>query len=268
MNKWLGAVLALFAGGLVGIVASRIVARVLNRSKSVALRDSAAPLAGLALSAGMIVGLLVALGFIAPDELRQLGNDAIAFLPKAIAALIIVIGANVASTFASGAVEKSLVSTGAAARFAPMITKFAIVGGGAIIAAGQTGVDTAIVNIAAAALLFGVAATVALLTGLGGRQVAGEIAAGRAWRTSLRAGDHIRVVVAPGRRSLDAGGLNDEGAGAIAGHVVEVHPTAVELSVADATVFVPNSRLLDSVVARERPEPAEASGVLNPSKNL
>jgi hypothetical protein len=257
MNKWLGAALAIVGGGMVGTIASSLVARVLNRSKVAALRESSAPLAGLALSAGVIVGLLVALGFVAPDELRQLGNDAIAFLPKAIAALIIVIGANVASTFAAAAVHKSLAGTGAAARFAPMITKFGIVGGGAIIAAGQTGVDTAIVNIAAAALLFGVAATAALLTGLGGRQVAGEIAAGRAWRTALRAGDHIEAVVAAGRRSLDSTGTGDA-ASPIAGIVVEVHPTAVELYVSGATLFIPNSRLLDSVVARERPETADA----------
>jgi Conserved TM helix len=264
MNKWLGAALAIVAGGVVGTIASSVVARVLNRSKVAALRESSAPLAGLALSVGVIVGLLVALGFVAPDELRQLGNDAIAFLPKAIAALIILIGANVASTFAAAAVQKSLAGTGAAARFAPMVTKFGIVGGGAIIAAGQTGVDTAIVNIAAAALLFGVAATAALLTGLGGRQVAGEIAAGRAWRTALRAGDHIEAAVAPGRRSLDvpSGNVGGDAPSSIAGIVVEVHPTAVELYVSGATVFVPNSRLLDSVVARERPDPADAAASL------
>ncbi len=46
----------------------------------------------------------------------------------------------------------------------------------------------------------------------------------------------------------------------VAGVVVEVHPTAVELDTAGVTVFVPNSRLLDSVVERDRPEPADADG--------
>ncbi len=262
MNEWISAAIAVAAGIVVGTIASRVVLSVLNRSKAQAFRDSAAPLAGLALSAGVVVGLLVALGFVAPDQLEQLGDDAIAFLPKAIAALVIVIGANVASTFAAAAVAKSLAGTGAAARFAPMIAKFAILVGGAIIAAGQTGIDTAVVNIAVAALLFGVAGALALLTGLGGRQVAGEIAAGRAWRTSLRSGDRIAAVVAgPRQTAADAAPSPPL---TVSGVVVEVHPTAVELDASGVTVFVPNSRLLDSVVERERPEPADAEGEIEP----
>lgn len=258
MNEWISASIAVVAGFVVGTIASRIVSSTMNRSKTQAMRDSAAPVAGLALSAGIVVGLLVALGFVAPDQLEQLGDDAVAFLPKAIAALVIVIGANVASTFAAAAVAKALAGTGAAARFAPMVTKFAILGGGAIIAAGQTGVDTAVVNIAVAALLFGVAAALALLTGLGGRQVAGEIAAGRAWRTSLRSGDRIAAVVAGSQRAH--ANVDDGPSMTVSGVVVEVHPTAVELDAAGVTVFVPNSRLLDSVVERDRPEPADAEG--------
>ena len=266
MNEWIGALIAVAAGIVVGTIASRIVLSVLNRSKLAAVRDSAPPLAGLALSVGVIIGLLVALGFVAPDQLEQLGDDAIAFLPKAIAALVIVIGANVVSTFAAAAVAKSLAGTGAAARFAPLVTKYAILGGGCIIAAGQTGVDTAVVNIAVAALLFGVAGALALLTGLGGRQVAGEIAAGRAWRASLRAGDRIAAVVAGSRPSASGRPSSDEGDApmTVSGVVVDVHPTAVELDASGTTVFVPNSRLLDSVVERDRPAPADAEGEIEP----
>lgn len=258
MNSWIGAAIAMAVGVAVGTIASRIVAKTLGKSKVATVRESAAPLAGLALSAGVIIGLLVALGFIAPDELDQLGDDAIAFLPKAIAALVIVIAANVASTFAAAAVARSLAGTGAAARFAPIITKFAILGGGAIIAAGQTGIDTMVVNIAVAAMLFGVALSLAMLTGLGGRQVAGELAAGRAWRSSLRSGDRIRAIVSGGGRS------DDQSATSLSGVVVDVHPTAVELDSDGTTVFVPNSRLLDSIVERDRPEPADAEAEIEP----
>ena len=224
-----------------------------------AVRESASPLAGLALSAGVIAGLLVALGFVAPDQLEQLGDDAIAFLPKAIAALVIVIAANVASTFAAAAVAKSLAGTGAAARFAPIITKFAILGRRCDRCGGPGRASTPhVVNIAVAALLFGVAGALALLTGLGGRQVAGEIAAGRAWRASLRSGDRIAAVVAGSRRA--AQGEESGTATTVSGVVVDVHPTAVELDASGVTVFVPNSRLLDSVVERERPEAADAEG--------
>ena len=117
------------------------------------------------------------------------------------------------------------------------------------------------VNIAVAALLFGVAGALALLTGLGGRQVAGEIAAGRAWRTSLRSGDRIAAVVAGSRRTPSD--TEPGGAMTVSGVVVDVHPTAVELDAAGVTVFVPNSRLLDSVVERDRPVPADAEGEID-----
>jgi hypothetical protein len=248
MNDWLAAAIAVVGGFIVGSIASRIVLSMLNRSKRKALRESATPLAGLALSTGVVIGLLVALGFVAPEELEELGSGAIDFLPKAIAALIIIIAANVASSFAAAAVSRSLAGTGAAARFAPVITKYVILGGGAIIAAGQMGVDTVVVNIAVAAMLFGVAAALALLTGLGGRQVAAEIAAGRAWRNALQSGDRIRAEVKDGPM--------------VDGIVVDVHPTAVEVVSIDTTLFVPNTKLLDSVVERDRPEPADAEGML------
>lgn len=251
MNPWIGAVIAIAVAVIVGTIAARLVATILAKSAVAALRETAPALSGLALSIAIVVGLLIALGFVAPDELEQLGDDAIAFLPRAISALVIVIAANVASTFAAAAVAKSLAGTGAAARFAPMLTKFAILGGGAIIAAGQTQVDTAVVNIAVAALLFGIAASLALLTGLGGRQVAGEIAAGRAWRSSLRSGDRIRAAIRPSSPGVES---------IVEGVVVGVHPTAVEVDSLGTTVFVPNSRLLDSIVERDRPEPADAAG--------
>ena len=249
MNEWVAAAIAVVAGFVIGTIASRIVLAVLGRSKRAALQESASPLAGLALAAGVVVGLLVALGFVSPDDLDELGSDAVAFFPKLIAALIILIAGTVAASFAANAVAKAMAGTGAAARFAPVITKYAIIGGSAIIAAGQAGVDTAVVNIAVAAMLFGIDASLALLTGLGGRQVAGEIAAGRAWRRSLLAGDRIRS--------------DDVGGAAVDGVVVEVHPTAVELDSTGTSVFVPNSKLMDAVVERRRPEPADAEAAID-----
>lgn len=249
MNEWVAAAIAVVAGFVVGTIASRIVLAVLSRSKRSAIRESAAPIAGLVLATGVIIGLLVALGFVSPDDLDELGSDAIAFFPKLIAAMIILIGGIVASSFAAQAVAKSLAGTGSAARFAPVITKYTIIGGAAIIAAAQAGVDTAVVNIGVAALLFGVAASLALLTGLGGRQVAGEIAAGRAWRRSLETGDHISADGVAGT-SID-------------GVVVEVHPTAVELDSTGTTVFIPNSKLMEAVVERRRPGPADAEAAID-----
>jgi hypothetical protein len=201
-----------------------VVRNQMAKSKIEALRESAAAIAGLVFSGCIIVGLLVALGFVSPDDLDQLPSDLIAFLPKAISAAIVAIGRNIAGTFAQTAVAKAVAGSGAASRFAPAIIRFAILGAAIILAAAQLGVDTTVINIAVAALLFGAAASLALLTGLGGRQVGGEVAAGRVWRRSLEPGDHTPA--------SNVGGVDVDGA--------------------DATLFVPNSKLLDTVVERKR----------------
>ena len=77
----------------------------------------------------------------------------------------------------------------------------------------QTRIDTMVVNIAVAVMRSAVALSLALLTGLGGRQVAGELAAGRAWRSSLRPGTESApwcqaLVAAKARRCRWSGSLS------------------------------------------------------------
>lgn len=246
MNEWISAAIAVGAGLIIGSIASRFTRNQMAKSKVEALRESASAIGGLVFSSLIIAGLLVALGFVSPDDLDQLPSDLIAFLPKAISAAIVAIGGNIAGTFAQAAVAKAVAGSGAASRFAPAIVRFAILGAAMILAAAQLGVDTTVINIAVAALLFGVAASLALLTGLGGRTVAGEVAAGRVWRRSLESGDRIS---AQGVAGVDVDGI-----------VVDIHPTAVEVRAGDATLFVPNSKLMETVVERTRPAKAEAAG--------
>ena len=248
MNEWISAAIAVGAGLIIGSIASRVVRNQMAKSKLEPLRESAAAIAGLVFSGCIIIGLLVALGFVSPDDLERLPSDLIAFMPKAISAAIVAIGGNIAGTFAQTAVAKAVAGSGAASRFAPVIVRFAILAAAMILAAAQLGVDTTVINIAVAALLFGVAASLALLTGLGGRQVAGEVAAGRVWRRSLEPGDHIRASNVAG---VDVDGV-----------VVDIHPTAIEVEGSDATLFVPNSKLLETVVERKRRANDTTSGRL------
>jgi len=238
MNMWISAGIAMAAGLILGSIASRVVRNQMAKSKVEALRESAPPIAGLVFSACIIAGLLVALGFVSPDDLDRLPSDLIGYLPKVISAAIVAIGGNVAATFAKTATAKAVAGSGAASRLAPMIVRLAILAAAMILAAAQLGVDTTVINISVAALLFGIAATLALVIGLGGRQVASEVAAGRVWRRSLEPGDEIR---ASGVAGVDIDGV-----------VVEIHPTAIEVAGAETTLFVPNSKLLETVVERKR----------------
>ncbi|HWL44803.1 MAG TPA: hypothetical protein VNQ73_17810 [Ilumatobacter sp.] len=234
MNPWISAAIAAGGGLVLGAVLARLVRALLLRTHKEALVTAAPPLASLVFSTLLIVGLVVALGFVHPESRDKVINDMVAFLPRTLAAAIVVIGGNVVATLARTAVAKALRGQGSAERYGPGIVKFAIMAFAAILGAAQLGVDTTIINILTASVLFGTAAAAALLVGLGGRTVAAEVAAGRAWRNSLTAGD--RVV------ARDVGGAD------IDGTVVEIHPTAVELVADGKTVLVPNSRLLDVVV--------------------
>ena len=238
MNEWITAAIAAVGGLIVGAIAARVVRNVLARSQREPVRSSAAALATFVFSTVVIIGLVVALGFVDPDSLDTIPADLVDFLPRILAAAIVAIGGNVVASVAKTTTERTLRGTGAA-RVGPSIVRSVVLAFAFILAAAQLGVDTTIINIAAAAVLFGAAAAMALLVGLGGRQVAGEIAAGRAWRTALAVGDRVR---ATGVAGVD-----------IDGFVVEVHPTTVELNCQGRSVLVPNSQLLDVVVERSRP---------------
>ena len=107
-----------------------------------------------------------------------------------------------------------------------------IVAASGVLALGQLGVNTMVLVIVLAALMGAPALSIALLTGFGGREVASNLAAGRALRGQLKLDRYLVV-----------------GAGTSAplrGVIVAVHAVTVELLTDDmATVHVPLSRLLD-----------------------
>lgn len=239
MNEWISAAIAAGAGLVVGAIAARITRNALGRASRDAIRGVAVPVGSLVFSIVLIIGLIVALGFVNPDSLDTIPTDLVDFLPRALAAAIVVIGGNVVATIARSTTQRALRGTGPAERFGPSAVRWVILAFSFILGAAQLGIDTTIINIAAAAILFGTAATMALLVGLGGRRVAGEVAAGRAWRKSLQVGDRVRASGLPG--------------GEVDGVVVGIRPTSVELDCAGRSLLVPNSQLLDVVVERIRP---------------
>lgn len=242
MNEWISAGIAVAAGVVIGAVLARVVRKVMAKSGREAIAGAAAPMASLVFSTSFILGLVVALGFVHADSLDTIPADLVDFVPRALAAAIVLIGGSVVATLARTATQRALRGTGAE-RVGPPMARWAVLSFAFILAAAQLGVDTTIINIAAAAVLFGSAATMALLVGLGGRTVAAEIAAGRACRTSLAIGDRVRA--------------DDVGGVAIDGTVVDIHPTTVEFDVAGRSMLVPNSQLLDVVIERIRPPTAE-----------
>lgn len=228
MNKWIAAALAIVAALAVGIVLARIVRAALARpGRPEALRASAAAIASLVFSTALVVGLITALGFVNRQSLDTLPESLVRYVPKALSAAIVLIVANVGAGLVASALDRSLGHVSPTLRRrVPTLVKAAVMGAATLIAANQLGVDTTILTLAAAALFFSVGLAAALMVGLGSRRVSDEIAAGRALRTLLDAGDHL---------TLDT----------LAGTVVKVHSVAVELAVDGAgSVLVPNSAVL------------------------
>lgn len=250
MNDWIGVGVAIGGGLLVGIVLSRIVVTMLgkpNRPKPV--QDAARPLSSLALSFGLVFGLIVALGIIQPEAVSQLRTDAIGFIPKVLTAIIIVIVANVVSSFVTAALSTALARAPIhIQRQVTAVARGLILVMAVLLAVGTLGIDTTVVNLGVAAVFFAVAASFTLLVGMGGREVASEVASTRAVRRLINVGDVIAV------------GSGDE---AVKGTVVAVHPTAVEVEEAGEVVLVPSSRLLSETMLVERAaavvRPAEAA---------
>lgn len=240
MNEWIQVAIAIAAGVVIGLVASRIVHSVVgSSSRPEPLQRSAGPLSSLVMAIGVIGGLVMALGIIQPAALDQLTNDVIAFIPKLLSAAIIVIAANVISAFASTALSGALgrlpIQT---QRLAQNLVRATIVTLAVLLAVGQLGVNTDVLNLGVAAVFFGLAASLTLLIGMGGNGVAREVAATRAMRRLVKTGDTIEV-------------------GEFRGSVVAIHPTAVELSSADGdSRLIPSSHLLQETISIER-APAE-----------
>jgi biotin transporter BioY len=236
----------LVGGFLVGgIVLGNILGRVTNHYLSgerqpPPIRDAAKPLSSLVMYGFVIAGLMAALGIVQPDALAEIPKDLIAFLPRVLSAAIIIIGANVVTSFVQAALRPMLGRSSARVqRQVNLVVKALIVGLATVLAVSQIGIDTTIVNIVLGALFFGLAASMTLLVGLGGQAVAKEVASSRAVRRLVSEGDYVTV-------------------GTIAGTVVAVRPTAVEIhDAAGSITLVPSSQFVGEplTVTRNQSEP-------------
>ncbi|MEM7340914.1 MAG: mechanosensitive ion channel domain-containing protein [Actinomycetota bacterium] len=227
------------AGGiLIGLIAARIVTSVIGSpSRPEPIRNAARPLSSLAFWTATAVGLVVALGIGAPNALSQLPQDVVDYLPRVMSAAIVLIVANVAASFAQAALAPAVgrMSAGTQRRLLGGV-RTGIIGLAVLLAVRQLGFDTTVINIAVAAVLFGLAGAMMLLIALGGRDVAVEVASTRVIQRLIKKGDRIRIDVPGGPASLTT---------TIAGRVVALHPTAVELETLDGeTVLVPASRFV------------------------
>jgi small-conductance mechanosensitive channel len=243
MNDWIAAAIAAGAGLVLGVFFGRLAQNFLAREgRPDILRASARPMGSVVFSALLVAGLTTALGFVNKEARDQIPQDLVDYIPSLLSAAIVLIGANVLAQLVQTTLERTTARMpGDAARNVSNAARLTILTFGAILAAAQLGVDTTIINIAVAAVLFSLGLGAALMVGLGSRAVAGEVAAGRAVRRLVSPGDHIV-------------------AGDISGTVLDIQSVAVEVEAADGSVLLPHSHILGHDVAVRRGTPADTEG--------
>jgi small-conductance mechanosensitive channel len=245
---------------VIGIVLVRVLARVLRRGLRMAGLDSTAERwgvadvlqrAGLGRSLSHVIAVAVrisltvvvifaALSLLGLQFLSQSLNAGVLFLPKVLAAMALVLIGVVLAAFVRERLDRAATQWDLPIPLGPVF-QGVVVAIFVITAAAQLTVSIALLMVLVAILLAAVAAPFALAFGLGGRDVARSLSAGRYVRAAFREGQVIRV-------------------DGIRGTVERIEPSATVLRTEAETVRVPNHVLIGQTVIIEDDAPAASGG--------
>jgi hypothetical protein len=230
-ETWVRAVASVaggFAAGSVLAWAARGVLRGSHRRPE--LREIAVPVATFLFWLGVAGGIVLAVAAVEPRTIEDIPADILAYLPRVLAAgLILLAGRALGVATAAGTGRAVVRALGRPSAEIGTAVRWGVNLAAAVLALSQLGVDTTVLVVLAAGVAVSFGLSFALLVGLGGRQAAREIAAGR----------YLRRFVTPGSTLRSAG---------LAGSVVALHPLTMELLTEDGRrVHVPHSRLLGDV---------------------
>jgi small-conductance mechanosensitive channel len=244
---------------LVGIVVARVFARLLRRGLRMAGLDSASERwgvadvlerAGLGRSLSHVIAVAVrisltvvvvfaALSLLGLQFLSQSLNEGVLFLPKVLAALALVLIGVVLAAFVRDRVDRTATQWDLPIPLGP-VAQGVVLAIFFITAATQLTISTALLMVLVAIFLAAVAAPFAIAFGLGGRDVARSLSAGRYVRAAFDEGQVIRV---------------DD----IRGRVERIEPSATVLRTETETIRVPNHVLIERTVVIED-DAAEGGG--------
>ena len=248
---------------LVGIVVVRVFARLLRRGLRMAGLDSASERwgvadvlerAGVGRSLAHVIAVAVrisltvvvvfaALSLLGLQFLSQSLNEGVLFLPKLLAALALVLIGVVLAAFVRDRVDRTATQWDLPIPVGP-VAQGVVLAIFFITAAAQLTISIALFMVLVAILLAAAAAPFAIAFGLGGRDVARSLSAGRYVRAAFDEGQVIRV---------------DD----IRGRVERIEPSATVLRTETETIRVPNHVLIERTVVIED-EPPEDGGEATP----
>jgi small-conductance mechanosensitive channel len=236
---------------VVGIIIARVVARLLRRALRMAGLDSASERwgvadvlerAGLGRSLAHVIAVAVrisltvvvifaALSLLGLQFLSQSLNEGVLFLPKVLAAMALVLIGVVLAGFVRERVDRTAtqwdlpIPLGTVLQMVVLAIFF-------ITAAAQLTISTALLMVLVAILLAAAAAPFAIAFGLGGRDVARALSAGRYVRASFEEGQTIRI-------------------DGVRGSIESIEPSATVLRTENERIRVPNHVLISETVVIE-----------------
>lgn len=227
-ERWLFAAGAVAGGILLGVLAGWVARRVLeSESRPAEIRQIAGALSAFVFWFLAGLGIVIGVGGVSPETLTPVPAQILAYLPRILVAGLILIGGFALSSLVAVAISRSL-SRASGGRHTQIrrVVKYSLMGAAIILALNQLGIDTFILTLVVAALLFTFGTAIALVVGFGCRDVAREIAAGRYIRRLLKPGDAVNT-------------------GDLRGLVVDLHPASLEVETeVSARLQIPYSQLL------------------------
>lgn len=141
-----------------------------------------------------VTGVVTAIGFASPATLEPIPADILAWLPRALAAGLILLAGYAGGGALSAAIGATVQRATRQRSVALERTlRYGVMAAAIVLALGNLGVETTSLQILIAATAGSIGLTFALISALGGHRVATNIAAGRTLRAELAVGDRIHV---------------------------------------------------------------------------
>ena len=193
-EQWVWAGVAIAGGLLIGAIAGWFIRRFLDREdRRPAVREIASPLSVFVFWVLTATGIVLAVAVSSPETLRPLPRDILDWLPDvAVAGILLIVGYALGVTISATVGRAVARASGMRQRTLERAVRTAVFGGAVILALSQLGVDTTVLNILIAGLVFGLAAGLAGIAAVGSRSVAAHVAAGRALQPVLTVGSVVR----------------------------------------------------------------------------
>ena len=239
--KLLGAVILLLVGWFLGKLLGGLVTKGLRAIKFNEVADKAEiddflRNAGVQMDPAAVVGafarwfvylifFLAAFNALGLPQVAAVIDDVLAFLPKVVVAIIVLLVGALAGKLLAGVVRGALASMGVGnPNLFATVARFAVIAFAAVAALDMLEIAPTIVATLWQGLIFGLVGTLVLAFGLGGRDAAADLTLGRMLRTELEPGTEVA-------------------AGAYHGRVRTIGSLFTTLETTDGVVKVPNAQL-------------------------